>query len=190
MSDVRNTSLWMAQDIQTRGNAIQYIASSDSIWNCVLFWFWWHSFSLWLRRDYWFQSRKWKCVCLGAYDASKDHCRVQSINVPGKKWSFLRYWSLDIHPAKGWHQCLASMPSFWQKVPIVPKSLQRRQILWPTKILAVFTFFIQRAELYCNDTAALQYIGCHHNIFIFGNIKIFGSIKQYIHFLWQYQTIY
>ena len=54
----------LAQDIQTRGNAIQYIASSDSIWNCVLFWFWWHSFSLWLRRDYWFQSRKWKCVCV------------------------------------------------------------------------------------------------------------------------------
>ena len=80
-------------------------------------------------------------------------------------------------------QCLASMTSFWQKVPIVPKSLQRRQILWGTKILAVFTFFIQRAELYCNDTAALQYIGCHHNIFIFGNIK------KYIHFIWKYQTI-
>ena len=43
-------------------------------------------------------------VC-GAYDGSQDHFRVQSINVPGKKWPFLRFWSLDIPPAKGWHQC-------------------------------------------------------------------------------------
>ena len=40
----------LAQDIQTSGNtpSIHPIHCTFRIWNCVLFWFWWHSFFLWL----------------------------------------------------------------------------------------------------------------------------------------------
>ena len=143
------------------------------------------------------------CLCVVCM-TSQDHFRVQSINVPGKKWPFLRFWSLDIHPAKGWHQC--SVWRAWRlsdkKCPLSRRAFKgvrfcdRRRYWRSSHSLYSAPNFIAMTPLLYNILGAITislYLAISNNIFtLFGNIKqylylalsniifLFGTIKQYI----------
>ena len=124
-----------------------------------------------------------------------------SINVPGKKWP---YWSLDIHPAKGWHQC--SVWRAWRlsdkKCPLSRRAFKgvrfcdRRRYWRSSHSLSSAPNFIAMTPLLYNILGAITislYLAISNNIFtLFGNIKqylylalsniifLFGTLKQYI----------